>query len=52
MGETLNKGDIKISQEKRWFGFYLLVIFLTLTMGIGASGYFYYRVKSDYPDLI
>src|SRR4030042_3069566 len=43
MDKTLNKGDIRITQEKRWPGFLFLVIFIVLTMGIGASGYFYYK---------
>src|SRR4030042_5496527 len=43
MDKTLNKGDIRINQEKKWSGFQFLVISIVLTMGIGASGYFYYK---------
>jgi PAS domain S-box-containing protein len=45
--ETLNKEDIKIIREKSWFGFYLLVIFLVLSITIGASGYFYYQSQAN-----
>jgi hypothetical protein len=43
MDELLNKGDSTIFRGGGGFDFQLLVIFLILTMGIGATGYSYYK---------
>jgi|GEM_PF-3832618 len=41
-----NRGNLNRPREGQWVSFwYLLFIFIVLTIGIGASGYFYYRTQ-------
>ena len=43
MDAEQNRSNLNRPREGRWVSWYLLFIFIALTIGIGASGYFYYK---------
>ena len=45
MDPEQNRSGLNRPRESRWVSWYLLFIFIALTIGIGASGYFYYKTQ-------
>jgi len=45
MDAEQNRSGLSRPREGRWVSWYLLFIFIALTIGIGVSGYFYYKTQ-------
>jgi hypothetical protein len=43
MDAEQNRSDLNRPREGRWVSWYLLFIFIALTIGIGATGYYNYN---------